>query len=252
MPSSSLAHSARLLIGTAGWSLPRAEQAHFPSLGSHLERYSARFEGGEINSSFRRSHRSAVWEKWRDSVPAEFRFSVKMPKSITHQARLADADALIESFLIEVAHLREKLGCLLVQLPPSLAYNASLARAFFSKLGEQVVVPVACEPRHASWFEAEANALLADLHIARVAADPARVPAAAEPGGWREFVYFRLHGSPKIYDSAYGAEFLAALSARLAIECEQARTAWCVFDNTTLGAATGNALALSAALRQDA
>ena len=77
--------------------------------------------------------------------------------------------------------------------------------------------------------------------MARVAADPSVVAHAAEPGGWRRLVYFRLHGSPEIYRSAYPAERLESVANSLVAACGFART-WCIFDNTTLGAATGNAL----------
>jgi uncharacterized protein YecE (DUF72 family) len=85
-----------------------------------------------------------------------------------------------------------------------------------------------------------------------VAADPARVPAAAEPGGSRAFSYFRLHGSPKIYYSAYTESFLAELATRLARDVEERRNVWCIFDNTTLGAATRNALDLLSLLARPA
>jgi uncharacterized protein YecE (DUF72 family) len=87
----------RILIGTAGWSLPRVEQPHFPSVGSHLERYASHFAAVEINSSFRRSHKPAIWARWRDAVPPGFRFSVKMPKAITHTARLDVSGDLIKA-----------------------------------------------------------------------------------------------------------------------------------------------------------
>ena len=74
-----------------------------------------------------------------------------------------------------------------------------------------------------------------------MAADPARVPAAATPGGWAGAVYYRLHGSPEMYYSAYDAEYLSALSARLAAHVRAAVPVWCIFDNTALGAATRNA-----------
>ncbi|HEY9423039.1 MAG TPA: DUF72 domain-containing protein, partial [Thermoanaerobaculia bacterium] len=81
----------RILVGCAGWSLPRAEQAEFPETGSHLERYASRFGAVEINSSFHRPHRPATYARWSASVPASFRFSVKVPKTITHGLRLRDA-----------------------------------------------------------------------------------------------------------------------------------------------------------------
>jgi uncharacterized protein YecE (DUF72 family) len=104
---------------------------------------------------------------------------------------------------------------------------------------------VACEPRHASWFEPGADALLARHGVARVAADPARVPAAAVAGGDRRLVYVRLHGSPRMYYSDYEAERLEAVAEQLRGAGAGGAEPWCVFDNTTLGAATGNALALA-------
>lgn len=85
--------------------------------------------------------------------------------------------------------------------------------------------------------------------MARVAADPARVPAAAVPGGWRGITYYRLHGSPKMYYSAYAAEFVAGLAARLKQDAADHRDVYVIFDNTTFGAATRNARELAEVLR---
>jgi uncharacterized protein YecE (DUF72 family) len=232
-----------VFIGTAGWSLPRAEQEHFAGSGSHLERYAAHFRVVEINTSFHRSHRAASWRRWRDSVPKSFRFSVKLPKMITHTQRLKGADDLVSSFLAEVEMLGEALGCLLVQLPPSLAFDVGVAGMFFERLRGRTSIAIACEPRHASWFDANSDDLLATYKVARVAADPARVPAAGLPGGWRGMSYYRLHGSPKIYYSTYSAEFIVSLADRLTQDSVE-RDVWVIFDNTTLGAATRNALEL--------
>jgi uncharacterized protein YecE (DUF72 family) len=231
-------------VGCAGWSLPRAEQARFPETGSHLERYAARFPAVEINSSFHRPHRPATYARWKASVPPTFRFSVKVPKTITHGLRLHQTEDLLETFLAEVSGLGDNLGCLLVQLPPSLAFEAEVADRFFAALRARTAVAVACEPRHPSWFDPGAEDLLAQRGIARVAADPARVPAAAEPGGWTSLAYYRLHGSPKIYYSAYSEEYLSALAEKIKADAAAGRDVWCIFDNTTLGAATANALDL--------
>jgi len=85
--------------------------------------------------------------------------------------------------------------------------------------------------------------LLKNFRVSRVAADPARVPQAREPGGWNGLAYYRLHGSPTIYRSAYSAKFLDTLSDDLRVRA--ASPVWCIFDNTAEGAATGNALDLS-------
>jgi len=87
------------------------------------------------------------------------------------------------------------------------------------------------------------------LEVARVAADPAVVPQAAEPGGWGGLVYYRLHGSPKVYYSAYPADFLEALAVKLREAAKTAPT-WCILDNTAQGAAPADALAVSERLRE--
>ena len=233
------------VIGTAGWSIPAKDAAQFPSEGSALERYAARFAGVEINSSFHRPHRPSTWRRWAESVPSGFRFAVKIPKTITHQRKLAGCADLVETFLGEAGGLGDKLAVLLVQLPPSLAFDAELAGDFLQGLAARAPVRIACEPRHPSWFDETADELLDRLRVARVAADPAVVPAAALPGGWRGFSYWRLHGSPRMYFSAYDAARLDCYAGLIAAE---ARDAWCMLDNTAASAATGDALALMARL----
>lgn len=228
-------------IGTAGWSLPRQLAHEFPNEGTALERYSGRLNCAEVNSSFHRPHRASTWQRWRDSVPDDFRFSAKLPKTITHQLRLKDVEEPLEAFLQEVAHLGEKLSVLLVQLPPSLQFEEATVANFFAQLQGQTSVRIACEPRHESWFAEEADDALTRLQVARVAADPARVPDAAQPGGWPGLRYWRLHGSPIMYRSSYAGR-LPSYAAEITSHDDQ--DCWCIFDNTASSAATGDALAL--------
>jgi uncharacterized protein YecE (DUF72 family) len=171
---------------------------------------------------------------------------VKLPRSITHEARLVDAMSLAAAFRAEVQPLGDKLGPLLVQLPPSLAFTGDVAAPFFAGLRGIWPGAIVCEPRHPSWFDEDADLLLTAHHIGRVGADPARRPAAATPGGWPGIAYWRLHGSPRIYYSAYGDAALAALAA--AVKACTADQIWCVFDNTASGAAAADALRLQALL----
>jgi uncharacterized protein YecE (DUF72 family) len=228
-------------VGTAGWSIPAQYASEFPGPGPHLARYAGRLGAVEINSSFYKPHRPGTYERWAATVPEGFRFAVKVPKEITHKLKLTDVTAQLERFLAEVAVLGPTLGPLLIQLPPSLAFDARIAQLFFAGLRARFESSVVCEPRHASWFEREAECMLTDFRIARVAADPAPVPPAAHPGGWHGLVYHRLHGSPRIYYSAYSDEALAILAQKLR-EATKSAPVWCIFDNTALGAATGNAL----------
>jgi uncharacterized protein YecE (DUF72 family) len=236
-------------VGTASWGLPKADQDKFPQGGNHLVRYAGLFDGVEINSSFYRPHRLSTYQRWAADVPDHFRFAVKMPKIITHENRLAGCDEALRGFLSEIAGLREKLGPILVQLPPSLPFGPSAAGAFLKDLRLRFDGDLVCEPRHASWFTNEVDAFLAECRIARVAADPRPHPDAGDPGGWTGLVYYRLHGSPKIYYSAYSDDVIAETARKLLKGVSTGAKAWCIFDNTAAFAATGNALALVALLR---
>jgi uncharacterized protein YecE (DUF72 family) len=233
-----------ILIGTAGWTLPREVQPHFTEGASHLHRYATRFPVTEINSSFHRPHKRSLYEKWAAAVPEHFRFCAKLPRTITHEQRLVDCEPLLDAFLEQAGGLGHKLGCLLVQLPPSFAFERSTAETFLRMLRARFPGALAMEPRHVTWFEPEADALLRELQIARVLADPVRNEAGKLPGGWPQRVYVRLHGTPRMYYSSYEPDVLQALAARLQQAEAEGTEAWCIFDNTASGAAGGNALDL--------
>jgi len=242
-------------IGTAAWSVPRAATDSFPGAGSHLERYAQVLNCAEINSSFYRSHRAEVYAKWAAQTPAGFRFAVKLPRAITHEGRLRAARAPLQHFVAETSGLGDRLSVLLMQLPPSLPFEPRPARKIFGLLAEMFGGAVVCEPRHASWFEPAADRLMVAARISRVAADPARWPAAAVPGGWLgrdadgvgAVVYQRWHGSPRIYFSSYSGDWLQARADELR-RWPKGANRWCVFDNTASGAAAANALELQALL----
>jgi uncharacterized protein YecE (DUF72 family) len=86
------------LIGCAGWNIPKEAAAAFPPAGSHLERYAAVFPVVEINSSFYKPHQPKTYARWADSVPPDFRFAVKVPRAITHDAAMRDIDELLARF----------------------------------------------------------------------------------------------------------------------------------------------------------
>ena len=189
-----MAAPSQVIVGNAGWSIPRASAADFTGEGTHLERYGRRLCGAEISG------------------------------------------------------LGEKRGPILVQLPPSFAFDARVAGRFLALLRARHDGPVVCEPRHATWASAAAATLLSQHEVARVAADPAPFPEAAVPGGWPGLVYYRLHGSPRTYWSRYDALRLGAWAD--ALRRVPARSeAWCVFDNTASGAAIANAIELDRLLR---
>ena len=249
-----MAHAPRIVIGTAGWSIPRAVAPEFSGVGSHLERYSRVFDGAEINSSFHRPHARAVYERWAASTPSHFRFSVKLPRPITHDGELRRARAGLVTFFQQVSGLSEKLGPVLVQLPPSLAFNARVARAFFEALRTIHDGQVVCEPRHPTWFEPKAEQLLVAWRVARVATDPSRIPAAKIPGGCTPeqggITYYRLHGSPRKYWSRYPLDRIREWAREIRAHALRGE-AWFILDNTASGAAAENALEMRDLLTAD-
>jgi uncharacterized protein YecE (DUF72 family) len=230
-------------IGCAGWDISRETTQFFPAGASHLERYAQTFNACEINSSFYRPHKFETWKRWGESVPASFRFSVKAPRTITHQSELNCGETLLTPFFRQIRFLKDKLGPVLFQLPPKLQFAFPSVKRFLSSLRQIYAGDVVWEPRHPSWFTGEVDATLKEFDVARVAADPARVPSAGEPGGRPSLVYFRLHGSPRIYYSRYCDDYLSALAAQIASLASDVEV-WCIFDNTASGFAVPNALAV--------
>ncbi|UHS59929.1 DUF72 domain-containing protein [Agrobacterium vaccinii] len=222
------------IIATAAWSIPKKVASRFAAEGSGLARYASVFNGVEINSTFYRRHKSSTFVRWAEAVPDNFKFSVKIPKDITHTRAMKDIAEPLDTFLEDIASLGQKRGPLLYQLPPSLVFDAGQLDRTLQVMREADPGQIVIEVRHKSWASAEAKDLLKRYAIDRVLADPAPVWPAddfAEPPR-----YVRLHGKPKIYYSSYTGDEIESFSTLLA------PNSWCVFDNTASGAAIENAL----------
>lgn len=203
----------------------------------------------EVNSSFYRPHQRKTWQRWAASTSHGFQFAVKAPKAVTHVAKLLNCDDLLAEFFDQIAGLGEKLGPVLLQFAPSHTFDRPLVREFLETLRDMHCGPVAFEPRNPSWFTPEADEILCEFKIARVAADPAKGSSlAAKPGGHTELRYYRLHGTPRIYWSAYDTVRLGNLAAQL-LNYESGEC-WVIFDNTAAGEALKNALELRALLME--
>ena len=238
-------------IGTAGWSVATRYLPLIPAGGSHLERYGRAFSVAEIDSSFYRHHKNETYRRWAASVGRNFRFSVKIPRALTHEGRLVgEKNAVLDRFFLEVAGLGRKLGVLLAQLPPSLEFDRAEVVRFFRRLRRGVpdAASLVCEPRHASWGTEEVHLLLNKLGVSRAAVDPPRWGADSAPGGHGRLAYFRMHGSPRIYYSDYEAARLADLALQLKAAAAASDEVWCIFDNTAHGHGLGNALSLQQTL----
>ena len=224
-------------IGTAGRSVPSVASSTFGTEGSQLQRYSIYFSCVEIDSSFYRPHRAQTYARWAASVPSSFRFAVKAPRAITHEAKLRDAYLPLQIFFDQVRSLGSALGPILIQLPPILDFNADLTEILLGGLRKLYSGGVVFEPRHTTCFSSDADQMLHTYCVGRVAADPALSPIGAVPGGWVGLRYWRLHGSPRMYFTPYGED-------RLRLLADVSPNDWCIFDNTASGAALTDAVLL--------
>jgi uncharacterized protein YecE (DUF72 family) len=209
-------------IGTAGWSVPNSMRELFPQTGSHLQRYSSVFNAVEVNTSFYKDHLPKTYERWAQTVPEDFRFSVKLSKYFTHERCLNVSEADLILVLDSIFHLGDKLGALLVQLPPSLTLEAKTAP--------------------------EGLQMMKRYHLSKVFADPAPCPLPDQEALSSSPSYYRLHGSPEIYRSAYDLPFVSSISEE--IKSHPGSAAWCIFDNTTFGWSHENAYQLQEILME--
>ena len=239
----------RLRLGIAGWSIPSEHRHAFWPGGSVLERYASRFNCVEVNSSFYRPHQRKTYERWAATVPSGFRFSVKIPRTITHGQALRGVAAPLDRFIEECSGLGGKLGVVLIQLPGNLEFDARVVSTFFSMLRRRLpeAVHIVCEPRHPSWFTAGASGILERQGINRVGADPSPVLTDVSPSNFGSCRYWRLHGSPRIYYSRYDSETLARFAAQVR-SLARRMPAWMIFDNTAHGHAIPNALEFSGSI----
>lgn len=235
------------VIATAGWSIPRRCAQRFSGEGTHLRRYSQVIRGAEIDTSFYRDHSKQTYANWARQTPRRFRFAVKLPRAITHDAHLRGTREPLARFLDAVSGLGQRLGPLVIQLAPSHPFEQRVVRNFLRLVRERHDGLLVCEPRHASWFDGRADRLLEGFEVGRVAADPAIVPAAAHPGGWAGIRYYRVHGSPRKYWSVYDAGRIRTWTDELR-RIPRGIPVWFVFDNTAAGGALPNAMQMLEAL----
>ncbi len=238
-------HPRRPFIGTASWTIPKEFRGRFPAEGSHLQSYESGLNAVEINSSFHRDHKGMTYRRWAETVNSDFRFSVKLSKVFTHTQLLKEGEKDVRENLEAISELGSKLGCLLIQLPPKLKFNEGDAETFFTGLRECYDGPVAFEPRNLTWDDRDARALQKEFKLSRVIADPQPYfSRELDESDFSGLAYFRLHGSPVMYRSEYEARRLKSYAKQIRSFVAGGLEVWCIFDNTTFGFATANALDL--------
>jgi uncharacterized protein YecE (DUF72 family) len=230
-------------IGTSGWSYDDWKGPFYPAglpSGKMLSRYVLSFSTVEINNSFYRLPDAGTLDRWRDAVPADFIFSAKASRYITHMKKLKDAGAALPPFFERMDRLGDRLGPILFQLPPRLGFDPAQLREFLERLdGER---RCAFEFRDPSWFREETLSLLGRHGAAFCIYDldgrqsPVRVTA--------DFVYVRLHGPDGPYRGSYDERTLLGWAQAFSAWAREGRTVYCYFDNTFGGDAAANALRL--------
>jgi len=225
-------------IGTSGWQYKHWKGIFYPQglkNADWLSFYSQRFDTLEVNVTFYRNVEPSIYEKWYSTVPEDFLFSVKMSKFITHIKKLKADSNSVNRFTENVHGLKEKLGVVLIQLPPGLKFDESLIRDFFSLLDKELCYTV--EARDKSFINDEFFSILEENEVAWCIADSAgRYPYLETVTA--SFVYIRLHGSQKLYASDYRDDELKAWKDKI---LNWNRDAFVYFDNDFYGYAVKNA-----------
>ena len=173
----------QLHVGTSGFSYKAWKGSFYPE--KHPDRemlayYATKLPAVEINNTFYRTPRRELLEGWAAKVGPDFRFVLKAPQRITHRARLAEAKALVAELWDAAVVLKDRLGPILFQLPPSFRRNDERLETFLDELPDGL--QPAFEFRHASWEDEQVHALLrakgATLCHADVDGGPRRAPVA--------------------------------------------------------------------------
>jgi len=183
----------QLYCGTSGFSYKEWKGRFYPAglaAGDMLPYYASRLPTVEINNTFYRLPQRSLLERWRDQVPGDFRFAVKLSRRITHVKRLVDCDDEARYFFDAVHALGDKLGAVLVQLPPQFRVDVPRLARFLDVVPPDV--PAAFEFRHASWRVDAVLAALARHGAAWVETDEAGAPAPAELPRSASWTYLRL------------------------------------------------------------
>ncbi len=235
-------------VGTSGWAYKRWKSSFYEGRPERewLAFAAQRFTALEINASFYRLQREETFRRWRDIVPQGFRFALKGHRFITHNKKLLDVAEAVARSRDNAAPLGDLLAVVLWQLPAQLPQELVRLLAFMRALEQWPGVRHALELRHASWFQEETAAVLADAGIAVVQSDAPTFPLWDEVT--TDLVYVRLHGHERLYASSYSEAQLEEWAARVRSWQRQDRDVYVFFDNDQEAAAPRNAQALRSRL----
>jgi uncharacterized protein YecE (DUF72 family) len=235
-------------IGTSGWQYRDWKGVLYPGVPQRawLERYAESFRTVELNNSFYRLPERTMFAGWRRRTPADFTIAVKASRYLTHIKRLVEPDEPVHRLMDRVSALGDKLGPVLLQLPPSLPADRGLLSECLAAFPKDVRIAV--EPRHRSWWTDSIQAILAEHNAALCWAD--RRSRVITPL-WRtaDWGYVRFHEGAAADRPRYGARALAHWAERIA-ETWPSGAVWAYFNNDPHAAAIRDAVAFAGAIRR--
>ncbi|AEH45862.1 protein of unknown function DUF72 [Thermodesulfatator indicus DSM 15286] len=237
-------------IGTSGWNYPHWRGVFYPeklAKRKWLSFYTEYFDTVEVNATFYGTPKERTFRRWYEETPQGFIFAIKANRYITHVRRLRNVEDPLKRFYEAIKPLKEKIGPILFQFPPSLQYDRELIKNFLKHLDLSYQTTI--EVRHASFQQEEFYELLSRYNIALCFSDTAgRYPSLVEVLT-ADFVYLRLHGSRVLYRSCYTEGELVSWAEKLKA---WGKPGYIYFDNDSLGWAVPNALRLKELLGQPA
>lgn len=231
-----------LFVGTSGWQYKDWRGVLYPDglpARLWLEEYAARFATVEINNAFYRLPSRETFEAWRERIPPDFVVAVKASRFLTHIKRLRDPEEPVERLMSHAAGLGDRLGPVLLQLPPTLRADPRLLDDCLAcfPAGTRVAV----EPRHESWWTPEVREVLRSRGAALCWADVMSRPATPL---WRttDWGYVRFHVGRAHQWPHYGRQSLATWARRIAETWPRNRAVYAYFNNDPHAAAVEDAL----------
>jgi len=227
-------------IGCSGFYYKEWKDKFYPKglpQRSWFEFYASQFNALELNNTFYRFPELLFLQNWYDKAPENFRFAVKVPREITHQRKFEDTEELLHEFYAVLRDgLREKLGPVLFQLPPSFDYSAERMKLLIAHLDQSFINVI--EFRNISWWRDEV--------IERLRSKGVTFCSVSYPGLIDSVIvntpqpYYRFHGVPKLHNSSYEDGFLKNVVAAMHT-VKEVKAAYLFFNNTMSGAAIENA-----------
>ena len=233
-----------IYIGTSGWSYKHWKGIFYPDkmpAGKYLEYYISQFDCAELNASFYRLPTKNTIDSWSKLIPENFRLAVKLSRQITHFKRLKDTEDELKTFMKLFEPLHDRMGPVLVQLPPSMKYDSDVAENFYKILKNHYSgFTFVIEARHQSWFNEEAYNLAAKYNIGwTIAESGGHYPQ--EDVVTSDTVYVRFHGPGKSNKTGYTENELSVWSKKTKEWVKKKLNVWVFFNNDSEGHAIMNA-----------